>query len=68
MPFNAAGLSQAVAVLIDEGPATFEATNRAGFRYFTSVAGIKSHVQAEILAVVNGGASTANDVCGPSGG
>jgi len=67
MPFNAAGLSQAVAVLIDEGPATFEATNRAGFRYFTSVAEFKFHVKDEVLAIFNGAATT-NDVFGSLGG
>jgi len=61
------GLSRPVAMLIGEGPATFEAANRAGFRYFTSVAEFKSHVKAEILAVFNGNAMT-NDVFGPLGG
>jgi len=49
------------------GPSTFDVTNRAGFRYFTSVAEFKSHVKAEILAIFNG-AATANDVFGPLGG
>ena len=45
------GLSQSVALLIDEGKPTFEAVNRAGYRYFTSVADFKKYVEQEILAL-----------------
>jgi len=55
------GLSQPVAMLIGEGPATFEATNRAGFRYFTEIDEFKSYVREEILAMLNG-AVAVNDV------
>ncbi len=45
------GLSEPVALLIDEGRQTFEAVNRAGYRYFTSVASFKGYVEREILAL-----------------
>jgi len=46
-----AGLSQPVALLIDEEPETVEAANRAGYRYFTDVNTFQKYVQREILAV-----------------
>ncbi len=57
------GLSQPVAMLIGEGPATFEAANRAGFRYFTGIEEFKRHVREEILAMADNG-SGVNDVFG----
>ena len=48
------GLSQPVALLIDEGPETEEAANKAGFRFFTEVDSFRSYVEREVLAVVNG--------------
>ena len=46
------GLSQPVAILINEGSDTEEATNNAGFKYFTDVDDFKKYVQSEILAEV----------------
>ena len=48
------GLSQPVALLIDEGPETEEAANKAGFRFFTDVDSFRSYVEREVLAVANG--------------
>lgn len=45
------GLSQPVALLIDEGAATLHAANAAGFRYFTSVDAFQRYVEQEILAL-----------------
>jgi hypothetical protein len=45
------GLSQPVALLIDEGPEVEEAANQAGYLFFTSVASMKRYVKYEILAV-----------------
>ena len=47
------GLSQPVALLIDEGQETEEAANRAGYRYFTDPVAFRSYVQKEILASVS---------------
>lgn len=44
------GLSQPVALLLDEPKETEDAANRAGFRYFTSVDTFKEYVEREILA------------------
>lgn len=44
------GLSQPVALLLDEGDDTIMAANRAGYRYFTSVDDFKAYVRQEILA------------------
>jgi len=44
------GLSEPVAVLLDEGPTTLEAANYAGYRYFTSIEDFKRYVEKEILA------------------
>ena len=44
------GLSQPVALLIDEGPETEEGANRAGYRFFTNVEDFRAHVRREILA------------------
>lgn len=46
-----AGLSQPVALLIDEGPETLATANAAGFRYFTSVEKLKTYVEQEVLAL-----------------
>lgn len=43
------GLSQPVALLIDEGEETIEAANRAGFRWFTDIDAFRAYVEAEIL-------------------
>ena len=45
------GLSKPVALLIDEGPETESAVNRAGYTYFISVEALKQHIQTEILAL-----------------
>jgi hypothetical protein len=44
------GLSQPVALLIDEGRETEEAANRAGDRYFTDAADFWAYVQREVLS------------------
>ena len=44
------GLTQAVAVLIDEGQDVEQATSEAGFRFFTSIPSFRRYVQHEILA------------------
>ena len=45
------GLSQPVALLINEGQETEDAANKAGFRYFTHIDEFKDYVRREILAV-----------------
>ena len=47
------GLSQPVAVLIDEGPDVEAAASQAGFRFFTSVESFRQYVEREILAEVD---------------
>ena len=47
------GLSQPVAVLIDEGPETHAVAGAMGFRFFTSVDEFREYVAREVLAVVN---------------
>jgi hypothetical protein len=44
------GLSQPVAVLLNEGKATLEVANEQGFRYFTSVEAFQDYVRADVLA------------------
>lgn len=44
------GLSQPVAILIDESSEAEDAANRAGYRFFSSVGDFKSYVRREILA------------------
>jgi hypothetical protein len=44
------GLSAPVALRIDEGQEAEEATNRAGFLFFTSVDEFKAYVRSDILA------------------
>ena len=44
------GLSEPVAVLLDEGPETLAQANNAGFRCFTSIEVFQTYVKAEILA------------------
>lgn len=45
------GLSQPVALLINEPPATLALANAHGFRYFTDVETFKRYVTDEILAI-----------------
>jgi hypothetical protein len=45
------GLSQPVALLIDEPDETIRAANSAGFRYFTDVESFKRYIEREILAL-----------------
>ena len=45
------GLSQPVALLLDEPSKTEEAANRAGYRFFTSEGEFKAYVEREILAL-----------------
>lgn len=45
------GLTQPVALLIDEGRETEEAANRAGYRYFTDTDSFRKYVESEILAL-----------------
>jgi hypothetical protein len=47
------GLSQPVAVLLNEGPAVYACANRLGFKYFTEVDAFKDYVLTEILAVAD---------------
>ena len=51
------GLSQPVALLIDEGQETEEAANRAGYRYFTDAESFRAYVRKEILAAEPTGVS-----------
>jgi hypothetical protein len=44
-----AGFSRPVALLLDEPDETFEAANRAGFRFFVSPEDLKKYVEEEIL-------------------
>jgi hypothetical protein len=44
------GLSQPVALLLDEGQETVDVVNAAGYRYFTDVDGFQKYVEREILA------------------
>jgi hypothetical protein len=48
------GLSQPVALLINEGQSTKDAASNSGFRYFTNVDEFKDYVRREILAEVEG--------------
>lgn len=48
------GLSQPVALLIDEPIEVEEAVNRAGFTFFTSVKAFRGYVKREILATEEG--------------
>jgi len=45
------GLSEPIAVLIDEGPDTLMAANRAGYRYFTLVEEFQEYVEQEVLGL-----------------
>ena len=45
------GLSQPVAVLLNEGSETLSAANAHGFRYFTSSEFFKAYVTEEVLAI-----------------
>ena len=42
------GLSQPVAVLLNEGPATLAVANKAGYRYFTSPDAFRAYVSTEV--------------------
>ena len=43
------GYSQPVAVLLNEPPATLQAANQNGFRYFSTVDSFKAYVRAEVV-------------------
>jgi hypothetical protein len=45
------GLSQPVALLIDEGAETEDAANQAGYRFFTEADSFRSYVEREVLAL-----------------
>lgn len=45
------GLSEPVALLIDEGRETEEVANRVGYRYFTNIDDFQAYVKREILAL-----------------
>jgi hypothetical protein len=45
------GLSEPVVLLIDEGPDTLMAANRAGYRYFTLVEEFQDYVEQEVLVL-----------------
>jgi len=45
------GLSRPVALLIDEGPETEEAANRAGYRFFSDPDEFRAYVRRDILAL-----------------
>ncbi len=44
------GLSQSVAILVDEGPEVEELANQAGYRFFTDVKSFRHYVNREILS------------------
>ncbi|HEX3246221.1 MAG TPA: hypothetical protein VHX16_12515, partial [Chloroflexota bacterium] len=46
-----AGLSQAVAVLLNEAPETLAVASRAGFRCFTSAADFRQDLTTEVMAL-----------------
>lgn len=46
------GLTEPVAVLLNEGPETLAVASRFKFRFFTSIEGFKKHVRREVLAEV----------------
>jgi len=50
------GLSQPVALLLNEEAETAEIVNRAGYRYFTDIASFKRYVEQEVLVVAEVGA------------
>ena len=45
-----AGLSEPVALLVDEGPELLACANRFGFRCFTDIAGFKRYVSRDVTA------------------
>ncbi len=45
------GLSQSVALLLNEPPEVEQAVNQAGYRYFANVEQFKAYVQREILTL-----------------
>ena len=47
------GLSQSVALLIDEGKYTKEVANSQGYRYFTNVEDFKKYINSEILGLTS---------------
>lgn len=51
------GLSQPIALLINEGDEVIDAANKAGYRYFTCDEDFKSYVKHEILAETENGAA-----------
>ncbi len=49
------GYSHPVALLINESSETFDAANRAGYRYFTDIDAFRKYVEREILALEEAG-------------
>ena len=45
------GLSEPVAVLLNEGPELLKIVNQQGYRYFTEVEGFKGYVETQVMAV-----------------
>ena len=45
------GLSEPVAVLLNEGPELLKIVNQQGYRYFTGVEGFKGYVETQVMAV-----------------
>ncbi|PTA67628.1 GmrSD restriction endonuclease domain-containing protein [Deinococcus arcticus] len=54
------GLSQPVALLLDETDETHSAVNQAGYLYFTDVSSFKAYVERNVLAVEHGSAVSSN--------
>ena len=48
------GLSDPVAVLLNEGPELLKIVNDRGFRYFTDMSRFRTYVERHVLALVNG--------------
>jgi len=48
------GLSQPVALLIDEDPEVEEIVSSAGFRFYTDLESFKRYVETEVLALAEG--------------
>ena len=48
------GLSDPVALLLDEGPETLQVANDHGFRHFTTAEAFKRYVESEVMALTAG--------------
>ena len=46
------GLSEPVAVLLNEGPELLKIVNQQGYRYFTEVEGFKGYVETQVITSV----------------